>query len=98
MTASRTRRSRSVSSGDGITQNVAMISKTGQPGCEGVEAKPSLGCQADHFVVELRPARSLPLPAGLEIVRRSGVASGGPKTEIDALGCAIFRRQDLGSV
>src|SRR5687768_14362809 len=98
MTASSTRRSRSVSSGNGISANVVMISNACQPGGERVEAQPSLGGESDGRVVDFRPSGFAPFARPLEIDVRSSETGCRTQPEIHTLGLNVRNVEALDSV
>src|SRR5687767_13249933 len=89
MTASRTRRSRSVSSGNGISANVARISKTCQPGCEGVEAKPAFGREPHDVSFDFRPTLFCPSRCSLNVFASGPKAVVGSETKVHPLRRAV---------
>src|SRR5678815_3642237 len=95
MTASSTRRSRSLSSDCDISVNVLTTSERCQVGGERVEPQPAIGSQGESSVLDPAPAGADPGHDVLGLTGRELEAAVGAKSEVDALGGAILLRQDL---
>src|SRR5690242_1673292 len=97
MTASSTRRSRSLSSGSGISANILTSSMSGQDCGQAVEPEPAERGQLERArAVERRPAGGQPGSDDRAFLVVAQPESGiGAKAEVDAFGKAVGVREIL---
>src|SRR5579872_1505955 len=98
MTASRIRRSRSLSAGNGISSKLRTTSGISQVGGEGVQTEPAIWCQHGTVGLSSYPLLGFPRVYYGLVTRFYDKPVRGAKSQVDRLGIAILIGQPLRAI